>query len=720
MRIWPGKSYPLGATWDGAGVNFAIFSEHAEKVVLCFFDSISAKSEYARVTLTEYTDNVWHAYLPDIRPGQLYGYRIYGPYNPLAGHFFNPNKILLDPYAKAIARDLHWDTQMFGYHYKTGKNYAEVLELDIRDNANIAPLSAVIDSEFSWGDDYQPNIPWNKTIIYEAHIKSLTYLNNKIQPNLRGTYTGLGHPEVIAHLKELGITALELMPIHHKIDEWFLIEKGLSNYWGYNTLSFFAPDNRYAVLADWNSAVREFKTMVRALHASGIEVILDVVYNHTAESDQFGPTLSFRGIDNKAYYRMDSKRPGYYQDFTGCGNSLNMTHPRVLQLIMDSLRYWVLEMHVDGFRFDLASALARELFAVDRLSSFFDIVHQDPVLSQVKLIAEPWDIGEGGYQVGNFPVLWTEWNGRYRDSIRKFWRGDAGLIGEVATRVSGSSDLYGASSRKPYASINFITCHDGFTLQDLVSYDHKHNEDNKENNQDGENNNHSWNCGIEGPSDDAEIKKLRFRQKRNLISTLMFSAGVPMLSGGDELGQTQWGNNNSYCQDNRFNWYNWDLTAESTDFLQFIKDLINFRKSQPVFCRRKFFNGIKKSIYNGGDLTWYNVQGEELTDNDWKNHNLKTLGVCLAGDAIDEPGEQGQRIKGDTILYYLNASDYRVGIKLPEKRYLARWELVMDTRYDSFLEKTEFFASQANYLLEARSVALFKLEKVSLKKIIGG
>ncbi len=718
MKIWPGRSYPLGATWDGLGVNFAIFSEYADKVVLCLFDSIDAKKESSRLILTEYTDNVWHAYLPDVRPGQLYGYRIYGPYNPQKGHFFNPNKIVLDPYAKIIARDLQWDGKAFGYKYITGEDNTEIATLDIRDNADIAPLAAVVDSGFLWGDDTPLNTPWNKTVIYEAHVKGLTQLNDKVPEYLRGTYAGLGTPAVLNHLNNLGVTAIELMPIHHKIDEWFLHQRGLSNYWGYNSLAFFAPDSRYTSSKKWDSAVTEFKSMVRTLHSAGIEVILDVVYNHTAEGNQFGPTLSFKGIDNRAYYRMDNARPGYYQDFTGCGNSLNMTHPRVLQLIMDSLRYWVLEMHVDGFRFDLASALARELFEVDKLSSFFDIIHQDPILSQVKLIAEPWDVGAGGYQVGNFPVLWTEWNGRYRDSMRGFWRSENRLIGEVATRLSGSSDLYNTTSRKPYASINFITCHDGFTLRDLVSYNHKHNEDNKEENRDGENHNRSWNCGAEGPTDNKEINDLRMRQKRNFMSTLLFSVGVPMVSGGDELGKTQWGNNNSYCQDNRLNWCDWKLDKDDVKFLKFVASLIKFRLSQPVFCRRKFFNGEKKSIYNGSDLTWFTADGKEFSDGDWNNATIKTIGVCLAGDAIDEPSELGQRIKGDTILYYLNASEYDVEITLPEKWQGVRWEKLMDTRDDDFLKKPEIVLPNTNYKMIARSVVLFRLENISLRKVL--
>ena len=717
MRIWPGKPYPLGATYDGNGVNFAIFSEKAEKVVLCLFDSIDATAEYARVTFTEYTDNVWHAYLPDIKPGQLYGYRVHGKYNPFRGNFFNANKVLLDPYAKAVAREFKWETDMFGYNYMTGKDHSEIAEPDLRDNAAHALLAVVVDSTFDWGDDKSPDIPWNETIIYEMHVKGFSILHPELPEEQRGTYSALGSPQAIAHLKKLGITSVELMPVHFKVDEWHLHQKGLTNYWGYNTIAYFAPSNRFSSTPQlWANTINEFKSMVKALHSAGIEVILDVVYNHTAEGDQFGPTISFRGIDNRAYYRLDMHRHGYYQDFTGCGNSLNMNHPRVLQLMMDSLRYWVTEMHVDGFRFDLASALARELFEVDRLSAFFDVIQQDPIISQVKLIAEPWDVGEGGYQVGNFPVLWTEWNGRYRDTVRKFWKGTDGIIGRVATRISGSSDLYGNSARKPYASINFVTAHDGFTLNDLVSYEIKRNEDNYENNRDGESNNHSWNCGMEGQTYDEEINRLRARQKRNLMATLMFSAGVPMLSGGDELSRTQEGNNNAYCQDNDLSWYDWDLGEEQQLFLQFVRELIQFRKSQPVFSRRKFFDGLKKTIYSGSDLTWYNTAGHEMQTADWENYKLKTMGVCFAGDAIDEVNKFGQRISGDTLLYYINAAPHRLEVILPERKRVARWELLMDTRFDSFLEKPEFFAPTIGYIMEAWSVALFRMEVLTQKK----
>jgi glycogen operon protein len=590
MRMWPGRSYPLGATWDGAGVNFALFSEHATKVELCLFDSPEAKAESHRLPLLEHIDMVWHAYLPDVQPEQLYGYRVHGPHEPAKGHRFNPHKLVVDPYAKAIGRDLAWGDELFGYRIG---DPAGDLSFDDRDNASLAPLAAVIDPAFTWGDDRPLRTPWHKTVIYELHVKGFSKRLPGVADKLQGTYAGLASEAAVQHLRDLGITAVEIMPVHHHVDERHLISRGLCNYWGYNTLAFFAPDLRYVSTPAPLRSVQEFKMMVRALHAAGLEVILDVVYNHTAEGNQLGPTLSMRGIDNASYYRLSREDPRFYMDFTGCGNTLNMVHPRVLQLIMDSLRYWVLEMHVDGFRFDLASTLARELHAVDKLGAFFDIIHQDPVLSQVKLIAEPWDVGEGGYQVGNFPVLWTEWNGKYRDTVRRFWKGDGGTVSEFATRLSGSSDLYQQNGRLPYASINFVTCHDGFTLQDLVSYNDKHNEANGENNQDGTNDNNSWNCGAEGPTDDPAINALRGRQKRNLIATLLMAEGVPMLRSGDELGQTQKGNNNTYCQDNELTWLDWELNEEQRHFLEFVRFMARMRREQPVLQRRKFFQGRK-------------------------------------------------------------------------------------------------------------------------------
>jgi glycogen operon protein len=563
--MFPGAPYPLGATWDGIGVNFAIFSEHATAVELCLFSGPDATAESGRMALPEQTDMVWHGYLPDVRPGQLYGYRVHGPYAPRAGHRFNPAKVLIGPYAKAVGRSVRRHDSLFGY--RTGDPEQD-LSIDTRDNAAYAPLAAVVDEAFTWGTDRPPRTPWHETLIYELHVRGFTALNRHVAEGLRGTYLGVASEPALEHLLKLGVTAVELMPVHHHSDEWHLVQRGLTNYWGYNTLSYFAPDTRYAASPTPLESVREFKMMVRALHAAGLEVILDVVYNHTAEGNHLGPTLSLRGIDNTSYYRLRPDDARFYEDFTGCGNTLNMRSPRVLQLIMDSLRYWVLEMHVDGFRFDLASALARELHEVDKLGAFFDIIHQDPVISQVKLIAEPWDLGEGGYQVGNFPVGWTEWNANYRDAVRRFWRGDGGVVSELATRLAGSSDLYGQSGRRPYASINFITAHDGFTLGDLVSYNEKHNEANGEDNRDGENNNLSWNCGVEGPTDNAAVRKLRWRQMRNLMTTLFTSLGVPMISGGDEMARTQRGNNNAYChgtsrKSSRPSWSSHDASSGS-------------------------------------------------------------------------------------------------------------------------------------------------------------
>jgi glycogen operon protein len=703
MRIWPGRPYPLGATWDGAGVNFALFAEHATKVELCLFDDAGAAKESQRIVLPEQTDQVWHAYLPDVLPEQLYGYRVHGPYEPAKGHRFNPNKVLLDPYAKAIGRDLRWDDSLFGY--KLGDKAAD-LSFDDRDDAAFAPLAAVVDTAFTWGDDRPPRTPWHKTLIYELHVKGFTKLNAEVPEKQRGTYAGLGSEAAIQHLRSLGVTAVELIPVHHHVDDRHLVEKKLGNYWGYNTLAYFAPDLRYAGSHEPLRAVQQFKMMVRALHAAGIEVILDVVYNHTAEGNQLGPTLSMRGIDNASCYRLSPKDPRYYMDFTGCGNTLNMTHPRVLQLIMDSLRYWVLDMHVDGFRFDLASTLARELFDVNRLGAFFDIIHQDPVLSQVKLIAEPWDVGPGGYQVGNFPVLWTEWNGKYRDAIRRFWKGDGGTAGETATRLSGSSDLYAWSGRLPHASINFITCHDGFTLQDLVGYNQKHNEANGENNQDGANDNNSWNCGAEGPTDDPAIKALRERQKRNLIATLFFSEGVPMLCGGDELSHTQKGNNNAYCQDNDLTWLNWELNDEQKKFLEFVRTVTRIWGEQPVFQRRRFFQGRAIRGSDIKDISWFEPSGQEMSDEAWHAGFVKCLGVRLAGDLIGDVDERGDPITGDTVLLLLNAHHEAIPFALPATKPEHHWERLLDTAVEG--GPPAAFQGGQQYPLEGRSLALLR------------
>ena len=674
MRVWPGLPYPLGATWDGVGVNFAIFSEHGTRVELCLFDSPDADSESLTIPLTEHTDMVWHGYLPDVRPGQLYGFRVHGPYAPDRGHRFNPNKIVMDPYARVVGRTVRWNDCLFGF--RVGQDDTT---FDDRDSAAYAPLAAVVDTAFTWGDDRPRRTPWHETLIYELHVKGFTQLHPDVPEALRGTYLGLASDAAIKHFTSLGITAVELMPVHHHSDEWHLVQRGLRNYWGYNTLSYFAPDVRYASQKSPLEAVREFKMMVRALHSAGLEVILDVVYNHTAEGNHLGPTLSLRGIDNASYYRLQPNAPRFYEDFTGTGNTLNMRSPRVLQLIMDSLRYWAIEMHVDGFRFDLASALARELHAVDKLGAFFDIIHQDPILSQVKLIAEPWDLGEGGYQVGNFPTKWTEWNGKYRDTVRRFWRGDGGGVSELATRLSGSSDLYEQSGRRPYASINFITAHDGFTLADLVSYNEKHNEANGENNADGENHNLSWNCGVEGPTDDRRVLELRARQRRNLMATLMLSVGVPMLSGGDEMCRTQHGNNNAYCQDNEISWTAWPATPQQRDMLQFTRRLIAIWKTHPVLRRRKFFQGRRIRGAEVADIAWLEPSGAEMTDDMWGSPDVRVLGVRLNGDAIQEVDERGERITSSTLLLLLNAGAEPVTFVLPATAPAERWETLLDT-----------------------------------------
>jgi isoamylase len=678
MRVWPGRPYPLGATWDGAGVNFALFSENATKVELCLFDSPEATNETHRIVLPEHTDMVWHGHLPDVEPGQLYGYRVHGPYEPQNGHRFNPNKIVLDPYAKAMGRDVRWDDSLFGYQIGPG---SDDLSFDKRDSAPFAPLGAVVDAAFTWSDDRPPRTPWHKTLIYEAHVKGLTMRHPDIPENRRGTYAAVAAEPIIQHLKSLGVTAIELLPVHQHLDDRTLLDKGLTNFWGYNTLNYFAPHVEYASRESPRGSVVEFKQMVRALHAAGIEVILDVVYNHTCEGNQMGPTLSWRGIDNDAYYRLSPEDKRYYTDFTGTGNTLNMMHPRVLQLIMDSLRYWVLEMHVDGFRFDLASTLARELHDVNRLGAFFDIIHQDPIISQVKLIAEPWDVGPGGYQVGNFPVLWTEWNGKYRDTVRKFWRGEGGTAGELATRLTGSSDLYEDDGRRPYASINFVTAHDGFTLQDLVSYNDKHNEANGEGNRDGADDNESWNCGVEGPTDAPEIVALRERQKRNFVATLLFSEGVPMIYGGDELSRSKGGNNNTYCQDNELTWHNWDLgDTRKRDFLDFCRRCSRIWAEQPALQRRKFFQGHKLRGSDIKDLTFFAPSGHEMSDEEWSAPHTRTLGMRLAGDLINEVDERGEPIRGETLLLLINSHWEEVPFKLPTTSKGMVWETLVDTR----------------------------------------
>ncbi len=670
--VWPGGPYPLGATWDGEGVNFAIFSEHAEKVELCLFDSPEGP-QTAAIPLTWQTDLVWHCYLPEAKPGLLYGYRVYGPYESEKGHRFNPKKFLLDPYAKNLEGEFRWHDALFGY--KIGEP-EEDLSRDDRDSAQWLPKCKVADISFDWGDDQRPCIPWHQTIIYELHVKGFTKLHPQVPADLRGTYAGLASVPVIQYLKRLGVTTVELLPVHSYVDERPLVDRGLRNYWGYNSICYFAPERRHSA----TGRIREFKEMVKAFHAAGLEIILDVVYNHTAEGNQLGPTLCFRGIDNASYYRLKPESPRYYTDFTGCGNTLNMMHPRVLQLIMDSLRYWVTEMHVDGFRFDLASALAREFYEVDKLAAFFDVIHQDPVISQVKLIAEPWDLGEGGYQVGNFPVGWTEWNGKYRDTVRAYWKGEGGLLGELAYRLTGSSDLYDHSGRRPYASINFVTCHDGFTLEDLVSYNEKHNEANKEENNDGSDYNISWNCGVEGPTGDPEIRTLRNKQKRNFLATLMFSVGVPMLLAGDEIGNSQSGNNNAYCQDNELSWLDWDLSEENKRLLAFVRRLIKLRKEHPVFRRRYFLQGRKIKGAEIKDILWLTPDGKEMTDEQWTDpKTCSCLGFFLAGAVMEEYGEHGEPVHDDDLVIMLNHMDEEVFFKLSFLQKDTEWQVAVDT-----------------------------------------
>jgi len=706
MRIWPGRPYPLGATWDGEGVNFALFSENATGVELCLFGDPDSKEESHRIRVEERTDQIWHVYLPEVRPGQHYGYRVYGPYEPKAGHRFNPAKLLLDPYAKSIAGTIEWSDAMFGYRVGDPKTD---LSRDERDSADNLPKCVVIDPAFTWAGDRLLQTPWDKTVIYEVHVKGFTMRHPDVPEALRGTYAGLATPAAIEYFQYLGVTAVELLPVHHFVRDKHLYDHGLNNYWGYNSIGFFSPDIRYATSQVRGRHVREFKTMVKTLHSAGIEVILDVVYNHTGEGNHLGPTLSFRGIDNAAYYRLVPDNQRYYMDYTGCGNTLNARHPRVLQLIMDSLRYWVLEMHVDGFRFDLASTLARELHDVDKLSAFFDIIHQDPVLSQVKLIAEPWDLGEGGYQVGNFPVGWAEWNGKYRDTIRRYWKGDGSQVAELAYRLSGSSDLYEMSGRRSYASINFVTAHDGFTLQDLVSYTHKHNEANGEDNRDGTDDNLSWNCGAEGPTDDPVIIELRERQMRNMLATLLLAQGVPMLCGGDEIGRTQRGNNNAYCQDNELSWYDWKLDRPARALLAFTQKLIAFRREHPVLRRRRFFQGRRIRGSEVKDIAWFTPDGKEMTDEEWGKGFVRCLGMRLAGDAIGETDAKGRPVMGETLLVLLNAHHEPMPFTLPAHKRGVRWEPLLDTATPNTRKAVTVFKGGEQCELEARSLAVLRL-----------
>ncbi|HSJ24653.1 MAG TPA: glycogen debranching protein GlgX [Longimicrobiales bacterium] len=674
-KVLPGRPYPLGAHHDGAGVNFAIYAEHAEVVELCLFDDVDASVESERVRLRERSGFVWHAYLPGVGPGQAYGYRMHGPYEPGQGHRFNPHKLLLDPYARAVHGDLHWGGPIFGY--VIGDARAD-LSFSDEDSAPFVPRGLVTDDTFDWEGDQLLRIPLHESIIYEVHVKGFTKRHPGVPEELRGTYAGLAHPAAIEHLKKLGVTAVELLPVHEMIDEGHLIEKGLVNYWGYNSLNFFSPARRYAADREPCAQVREFREMVKTLHAAGIEVLLDVVYNHTAEGSELGPTLSLKGIDNSAYYKLVPDQPRYYMNYTGTGNSLNAQHPQVLKLVMDSLRYWVTDMHVDGFRFDLASTLAREQHHVTRLSSFFDAIHQDPVLSTVKLIAEPWDVGEGGYQTGNFPILWAEWNDKYRDTVRRYWRGDAGHVAELAYRLTGSSDLYQDDGRHPYASINFIAAHDGFTLHDLVTYEQRHNEANGEDNRDGHTNNLSHNYGVEGPVDDPAINEVRERQKRNLLATLFFSQGVAMLCAGDEMGRTQQGNNNAYAQDNEISWLNWELDDRRGALLEFTRRIIELQRRHPVFRRRKFFQGRRLRGSDVQDLTWFNADGREMDDREWSEGWVRTVGVRFGGDALGEMGEDGELLRDDTLLLLMNAHVEPVPFTLPGEDQIV-WEVVVDT-----------------------------------------
>ena len=708
-RVWPGRPYPLGATWDGLGTNFALFSENATAVELCLYLEPDAVEASDVLRMGEQTAHVWHCYLPGVRPGQLYGYRVHGPYEPGQGHRFNPSKLLIDPYARAITGMVDWRTPVSGYRLDDPD---QDLSFDERDDAHGVPKSVVADPFFDWTNDRKPHIPWHNSVIYEVHVKGFTHNHPLIPEDIRGTYSGLAHPVAIDHLKRLGVTAVELLPVHAFIDDGFLVERGLSNYWGYNSIGYFAPEARYSSSGQDGDQVNEFKAMVKALHEAGIEVILDVVYNHTAEGNRLGPTLSFKGIDNSVYYRLMQDDKRYYQDFTGTGNTLNVRHPQVLQLIMDSLRYWVEEMHVDGFRFDLASALARELYDVDRLSAFFDIIHQDPVLSRVKLIAEPWDVGQGGYQVGNFPVLWTEWNGRYRDSIRSFWRGDEGMIADLGYRLTGSSDLYQSDGRRPYASINFLVAHDGFTLEDLVSYNHKHNEANGEDNHDGSDDNLSNNYGVEGPTDDPAILELRERQKRNMMTTLLLSQGVPMICGGDELGRTQRGNNNAYCQDDPISWFDWHLQERNRVMLDFTRRLVRLRAEEPVLRRRKFFQGRQIRGSEVKDLTWFRADGQEMNDADWSS-SARSLALRLAGDAIDEHDETGSRIIGDTLLILINGADQAVDFRLPcfPPQMNAVWETMIDTMHPKDQSGTDY-EGNTDLTVGDRSIVVCRVREI--------
>lgn len=698
MKVWPGQPYPLGATYDGKGTNFSVFSEVADAVKLCLYD---AEGHEQQVELTEVTGYCWHGYLPDVAPGQRYGFRVYGPYDPERGVRCNSSKLLLDPYAKAIEGQVTWDEAVFPYHFDDPEG-----PQNRADSAPFVPKSVVINPFFDWGHDRPPRITLHESIIYETHVKGLTIRHPDIPEDIRGTYQGLAHPVMIEYLKDLGITAVELMPVHQFIQDRALLKRGLRNYWGYNTIGFLAPHNEYSSRGQTGQQVLEFKQMVQALHEAGIEVILDVVYNHTAEGNHLGPMLSFRGLDNQSYYRLMKDNPQYYMDYTGTGNSLNMRHPQVLQLIMDSLRYWVVDMHVDGFRFDLAATLARELHDVDRLSAFFDVIQQDPVVSQVKLIAEPWDVGEGGYQVGKFPPGWLEWNGKYRDSVRKYWRGDEQSLGEFANRFAGSSDLYEYTGRRPHASVNFITAHDGFTLYDLVSYREKHNEANGEENKDGMDENFSWNCGQEGPTDDPAINAQRARCRRNLVATLFLSQGLPMLLGGDEIGRTKRGNNNTYCQDNDISYYDWEHVDE--DFLAFVRKLIRLRREHPVFRRWRWFQGQLIWGTDVVDIAWFRPSGIEMDLDDWQNGFAKSMQVYLNGRNLPGLDKRGEKIVCEDFLILFNACNESIGFRLPPAKYGQRWLRIIDTKETLLKEPGPTYSGEAECPVEARSVMVLQ------------
>jgi len=700
--VYPGNPFPLGATWDGEGVNFALFAENATGVDLCLFNQAHGDTETVKIRMKERSNHVWHAYVPELKPGQLYGYRVFGPYEPSKGHRFNPHKLLIDPYAKAIAGTIQWDDSL--YAYEIG-NPDEDLSFSEVDSAPFIPKSVVIDPNFDWEGDKAPKTPYHRSIIYEAHVKGFTKQHPDIPEDIRGTYAALGHPVTIDYLKKLGITAIELMPVHQFVRDQRLVEMDLYNYWGYNSIGFFAPDARYASSGVDGQQVVEFKQMVKELHKAGIEVILDVVYNHTAEGNQMGPTLSFKGIDNASYYRL-TEDARFYMDYTGTGNTLHAMQPNVLRLIMDSLRYWILEMHVDGFRFDLAATLARELHSVQRLSSFFDIIHQDPVISQVKLIAEPWDVGEGGYQVGKFPPGWAEWNGKYRDCMRDYWRGADSVLGEFAERFVGSPDLYKEDYRRPTASVNFITAHDGFTLNDLVSYNEKHNDANGENNNDGESHNRSWNCGVEGPTDDLVINELRDRQKRNLLTTMFLSQGVPMLVAGDEISRTQGGNNNAYCQDNEISWLDWQNA--DTKLLEFTRKLIAFNRRHPTFSRRRWFKGQPIKGVGLEDIAWFLPNGNEMSEENWNHDFAKSLGIYLNGRGIRSVGPKGEHILDDSFYIIFNAHHEPLNYKLPPEKWGQAWVKVLSTAEDLISEEGEKFKTGDSLKVEARSVVVLK------------